>query len=82
MFIQSGEVIGEDAIWYDERPCSYTARVSSNNAVVFEIPNPKFLKSFGKVVDKMRSIFNLRNKFIEKRCLEFKTQNQVKSEML
>ena len=73
MEIQSGNIIGEDALWF-QRPCRYTALVISQSAEVYVTSIKEFTKIFGKVIEPVLSYLETRHKFIEDRFNQLKVQ--------
>lgn len=77
MELHEGDVVGEDKVWYD-RSSYYTARVSSKEAMFFQIDNMDFEFFFSKMVALQKPIFDARLEFIEQRCKILRFQNEYK----
>lgn len=73
METKSGNIIGEDSLWF-HRPCSYTAKVISSTAEIYFTSLKEFTKIFGKVINPLLPYLQTRHKFIEDRFIQLKEQ--------
>ena len=66
MEIEGGDVIGEDAIWF-ERACQYTARAARNPVRTLSIDHQDFIRQLGRVIPDSRRFFQIRCSFMKMR---------------
>ena len=50
MEVSNSEIVGEDPIWY-ERPCQYSARVTSPLVKCIVVNNDDFIRYFNRVIE-------------------------------
>ena len=65
--IESGDILGEEKLWYD-RENTYEIKVVSQDFQAYTISHEDFEKNFGKVIEFSKEQFDTRHKFIEQRC--------------
>lgn len=73
MEIKSGNLLGEDALWF-QRPSKYTAKVTSATAEIYTTSIKEFNKHFGKVVEPMVPFLETRHNFIDDRFNQLRDQ--------